>query len=88
MTLSYEQMVWDKADQTDLYREILHDLIIDKDNPYIAKITMAENENDYARMTIGVNFLLKYIVQLTNDVASMAWKESEDKIREDHIRKV
>jgi len=83
----YSKLVWNKADATDLYKDILEDLINDKENPYRAEIIMAKNDEDYARMIIGTNFLGKYIVQLVNDMVSLiwdknGWEESCDEIRE------
>lgn len=83
----YWKLVWNKADATDLYKDILDDLINDKDNPYKADIITAKSDDDYARIVIGTNFLGKYIVQLVNDMISLIWdqqwwEESCDEIRE------
>lgn len=84
----YLKKVWDKADQTKMYKDILHDLIEDPENPYRAEIIRAKNEDDFAKIVIGTNFLWKYIVQLVNDMVSYVWEkhwweESEDEIRKE-----
>lgn len=83
----YAKLVWNKADATDLYKDILYDLISDDWNPYKADIITAKSDEDYARIVIGTNFLGKYIVNLVNDMISFVWQkngweESEDEIRE------
>ena len=85
--VAYSQEVWRKADQTDLYRDILFDLTEDPQNPNKGEIIMAKNADDFAKVIIGTNFLWKYIVQLVNDIISTVgqnqwWEESEDKIRD------
>lgn len=71
----YSKFVWDNADQTQMYKDILNDLITDWENPYKAEIIRAKDENDYARMVIWTNFLWKYIVQLVNDMVNYIWEK-------------
>ena len=85
--INYTKYVWKNADRTQMYRDILYDLISDKDNDYRWDIILAKDEDDYARITIWTNFLWKYIVQMTNDVVSYIWEkhwweDCEDEIRE------
>lgn len=84
----YAKLVWNKADKTKMYKDILNDLIQDKENPYRWETIRAKDENDYARVIIWTNFLWKYIVQLVNDMISYVWQkewweETEDLIRKD-----
>lgn len=83
----YSKFAWDHADQTQMYQDIIDDLVKDQNNPYRAEIIMAKDADDFAKMVIGTNFLGKYIVQLVNDMISFVWEqhwweESEDEIRE------
>lgn len=82
------KFVWDNADLTDLYQDILHELVIDQSNEYRAELIPAKVEWDYTRVSIGLNFLWKYIVNMAEDIVSYIWEkhwweESEDEIRQD-----
>lgn len=66
----YSKFAWDHADQTQMYQDIIDDLVKDPANPYRAEIIMAKDPEDFAKMVIGTNFLGKYIVQLVNDMIS------------------
>lgn len=73
------KQVWKDADKTNMYKTIIEELI-DSD---MVKIIIAKDENDYAKMVIWTNFLVKYIVQLANDIIEHIsnnewWEESED----------
>ena len=81
----YIKKVWKEADNTMLYNEIINDLT-NLRNERIDKYERAKNKDDYAKVTIWVNFLWKYIVQLVNDMVCYVWEkegweESEDEIR-------
>ena len=81
----YAKFVWDNADKTGMYNDVIRDLLEVKER---VKLKHAKDENDYAKVEIWVNFLWKFIVQLVNDMVSYVWdkqwlEESQDEIRKD-----
>jgi len=86
--LKRSKFVWDNADSTEFYKDILHDLVIDAENTYRAELIPAKNQEDYTRATIWLNFLCKYITQTAEHIVAYigekhGWEESEDEIRKD-----
>jgi len=83
---AYSSYVWELAATTDMYNEVIKDLIVEN---YVShKIEYHPwSEDEPARITIPVNFLGKYIVHLVNDMVSHVgqsqwWEGTEDLIRE------